>query len=29
MLITGASIFGNWLLFDQLLHVPLPKPIFW
>jgi len=29
MLITAVSISGNWLLFDKLLHVPLPKPIFW
>jgi hypothetical protein len=29
LLITGASVFGNWLLFDKLLHVALPKPLFW
>lgn len=27
--VTGASIFGNWLLFEKLLQVPLPEPIFW
>ncbi|WP_088348160.1 MULTISPECIES: tripartite tricarboxylate transporter TctB family protein [Rhodomicrobium] len=27
--VTGASVLGNWLLFDRLLHVALPKPIFW
>ena len=29
LLITGASVLGNWLLFDKLLHVALPKPLFW
>jgi hypothetical protein len=29
LLITGASVLGNWLLFDILLHVALPKPLFW
>ena len=29
LLITGASVLGNWLVFDKLLHVALPKPLFW
>jgi tripartite tricarboxylate transporter TctB family protein len=29
ILITSASVLGNWLVFDKLLHVALPKPLFW
>jgi putative tricarboxylic transport membrane protein len=27
--ITAATAIGSWLLFEKLLHVPLPKPLFW
>jgi hypothetical protein len=29
LLITGASVFGNWIVFEKLLHVSLPKPGLW
>jgi putative tricarboxylic transport membrane protein len=29
LLITGASVLGNWIVFEKLLNVPLPKPGLW
>jgi len=27
--IAGIAVAGSWLLFERLLSVPLPKPMFW
>jgi hypothetical protein len=27
--IAGVAVAGSWLLFERLLSVPLPKPMFW
>ena len=27
--IAGVAAVGSWLLFERLLSVPLPKPLFW
>jgi putative tricarboxylic transport membrane protein len=27
--IAGVAVVGSWLLFERLLSVPLPKPLFW